>query len=96
MHIRESKKSIEKYFDSNSERLCDLLIRWSKSNNKLVTWRRSEEILLEIKQYYVELSEYIKNDAGSIEAKGQRYCLKILYDTLTNGKKLVAKTFKKA
>jgi len=62
-HIRESKESIEKYFDSNMKDCMDSLDKMSKSNNKLVA-KYGEDLkkyYSEIKQYYVELSEYIKN-----------------------------------
>ena len=62
-HIRESKESVEKYFDSNMKDCMDSLDKMSKSNNKLVA-KYGEDLkkyYSEIKQYYVELSEYIKN-----------------------------------
>ena len=62
-HIRESKESVEKYFDSNMKDCMDSLDKMSKSNNKLVAkyGEDMKKYYLEMKQYYVELSEYIKN-----------------------------------
>mgnify|MGYP000884675687 FL=1 len=97
-HIRESKESVEKYFDSNIKDCINSLDKMSKSNNKLAA-KYGEDLkkyYSEIKQYYAELSEYIKNaSSGASKPKAPTLPkIDIKSDTLNKWKE-ASENFKK-